>query len=397
MKLLTKIIRIEEIVLNTIFQKDSNGYFIKKSLLYQDIINYSFEIDKTATDTFRFTDLGKYLMKKNNEFNNYYSGSKANISITNRIAARRQIIDSCINDLMELQLIVKKGEVKAKKNETLTPLYSFTTEGRILAHLMLYRANQSKKSTDKQWIMDKIHELIQLYFSHIISHEDEVALRFFARLWKEQAYYRMLLELVCNELYGESKANFKIYSVSASFEYVINAFRRIRNYEIISQVFILFYLKTLDEMDEKSRNIIIYLTKLEIQYKICYRCHSKELGAAVVENVSSTRHNIVTMAICRKCNSAFVAVIEFKDYLFYTTGIMPDKICIACGAKKEYVNYFVPPFQLIHLPHSDVIGFTSQGHDEKLKSFMFSPEYPTHPNREDFNAFKKMKEDSQPI
>jgi hypothetical protein len=377
-------------VLNTIFQKDSNGNFTKKSLLYQDIINYSFEIDKMATDIFRFTDLGKYLIKKNNEFNNYYSGSNANVSITNRIAARRQIIDSRINDLMELQLIVKKGEVKAKKNETLTPIYSFTTEGRILAYLMLYRANQSKKSTDKQWIMDKINELIQLYFSDIISYEDEVALRFFARLLKEQAYYKVLLELVCNELYEESKADFKIYSVSAAFEYAINAFRRVKKYEIISQVFILFYLETLDEMDEKSRNIIIYLTKLEIQYKICYRCHSKELGAAVVDNASGTRHNIVTIGICRKCDYTFVAVIEFKDYLFYTTGKMPDKICIACGAKKEHLNYFVPPFQLIHLPSTDVVGPVSYEHAEKLKSFVFSPDYSTHPNREDFNAFKKM-------
>ncbi|MGA9841683.1 MAG: hypothetical protein WBQ25_05160, partial [Nitrososphaeraceae archaeon] len=296
-----------------------------------------------------------------------------------------------ISDLMELKLIIKKGEVKAKKNDTLTPLYSFTTEGKILAYLMLYKANELKKSSDKQWIMDKIYELIQLYFSGVISYEDEVARTFFTRLRKEKAYFGMLLKYVCNELYGESKADFKIYSVSGAFEYVINAFRQVQNYKIISQVFILLYLKTLDEMDEKTKNIIIYLTKLEIQYKICYRCHSKELGAAVVDNVSGTKHNIVTMGLCNKCDATFVAVIDFKDYLYYSTGIMPDKTCISCGAKKEHVAYFVPPYQLIHLPSTDVIGPTSRGYDEKLKSFMFSSDYTTHPNREDLNAFKKMR------
>ena len=98
---------------------------------------------ETNDDTaFRFTDLARWLMEKNNEFREYYSDSKAHIPKSTRIALRRHVIQSCINDLMELDLILIRGKTKAEKNDLVTPLYEYTTEGQILSFILLYNRSE---------------------------------------------------------------------------------------------------------------------------------------------------------------------------------------------------------------------------------------------------------------
>ena len=67
------------------------------------------------TSGFRFTELGKWLMKKNIEFINDYSGSKGHTSISARIANKRQRIQNCIDNLRKWDFLLISKMVLLKK------------------------------------------------------------------------------------------------------------------------------------------------------------------------------------------------------------------------------------------------------------------------------------------
>ena len=82
---------------------------------------------------FRFIELGKWLMKKNKEFINYYSDSKGHTPISARIANKRQRIQNCIDNLIKWDFLMISKMVTAKKNNnTETPLYIITPIGKLI-------------------------------------------------------------------------------------------------------------------------------------------------------------------------------------------------------------------------------------------------------------------------
>ncbi len=71
--------------INIIFERDSNGITpTLDALLYQDILKYGTE--QQYENGFRFTQLANWLMKRNDEFYNYYTGSKSRTPPNARVA-----------------------------------------------------------------------------------------------------------------------------------------------------------------------------------------------------------------------------------------------------------------------------------------------------------------------
>ena len=105
-----------------IFENYQNKY--DNASLYQNILKYANLPE--ATSGFRFSELGRWLMKKNIEFIKNYSDSDSNISITARIANKRQRIQKCIDNLIEWGFLFISEMVQAEKNDTKTPLYVLT-------------------------------------------------------------------------------------------------------------------------------------------------------------------------------------------------------------------------------------------------------------------------------
>lgn len=171
--------------------------------------------------TFRFTDLARWLMEKNNEFREYYSDSKAHIPKSTRIALRRHVIQSCINDLMELDLILNRGKTKAEKNDLVTPLYEYTTEGQILSFILLYNSTNSyeelsKKTEKRDYVCRRIFNLVQQYLSgfnsHIVMYDKKIEIEYFlgnniirrSKEWEElrtkhiNDYSKVVVQNSCN-------------------------------------------------------------------------------------------------------------------------------------------------------------------------------------------------------
>src|SRR5829696_1644469 len=106
--------------INMIFEmKDDNEIFTDNALIYQGILKYGIE----HNDGFLFTEVGNRLIETVPEFRNYYTGYKARIPKSARLANRRNRIRDHIGGLIVMQLLYKKAEIKAEKNEEDTPLY----------------------------------------------------------------------------------------------------------------------------------------------------------------------------------------------------------------------------------------------------------------------------------
>src|SRR2546422_9621135 len=125
--------------INHIFESNSNNRYTKTALLYQDILKFENDFDKKYGSEFTFNDLAKWLMKQNLGFATYYSDSKAHVTMSNRIANRRDSIQNCIDDFISSKLISIVGTKKAQKNDFRTQLYKFTQAGEVLSYLLSAR------------------------------------------------------------------------------------------------------------------------------------------------------------------------------------------------------------------------------------------------------------------
>src|ERR1051325_3143803 len=215
----------ERLHIDLLFETNEDGYFTPKSLLYQDIMEYFLEDNKEHP--FRFTDLAKWLMKKNNEFRNYYSGSKAKVPMSSRTANRRQKIKQCIDDLIGLDLISDQGKTKSQKNETLTPLYAYTIQGQILSFLLLYYKNSqeekdtSEKAAKRKYACEKIYDLIQKYLTDRESYDATFALKFFTNLLNGHIFETIVIELIAGLIGDGIAGKYSFNSVFQLLNYIM--------------------------------------------------------------------------------------------------------------------------------------------------------------------------------
>ena len=102
-------------------------------LVYQDIISMRFELRLNANNKseFNITDIGNYLLKHHKPFINEFAGSP--ITQSNRLQSKRTYIEKRIRDLIKLDILDRDGYTKAEKNDTKTPIYKFTLEGKVLS------------------------------------------------------------------------------------------------------------------------------------------------------------------------------------------------------------------------------------------------------------------------
>jgi hypothetical protein len=106
--------------INMIFEmKDDNKIFTDNALIYQGILKYGIE----HNDGFLFTEVGNRLIETIPEFRNYYTGYKARIPKSARLANRRNRIIDHIHRLIVMELLYVKAEIKAEKNFYSSEIY----------------------------------------------------------------------------------------------------------------------------------------------------------------------------------------------------------------------------------------------------------------------------------
>lgn len=247
--------------INIIFQKKSDKTSIDNARLYQDILKYG--IQHECNDSFRFTDLAHYLLKTNEEFYNYYTGSKGHVPISARIANNRHRIQNCIDNLQRLGLIYKKSFVKAEKNKSQDiPLYDFTIEGYFLAWLiegtdsryMKKNSNDynSKISSAIYHLIDLIDSFVKIRNSHIL-----IFITKFLEKCKQKGTFPHITLYFMHAVLPWSKVNngrelLRLFlGLSHSLNWIladVDAFYR-----------------ALSELDEETKKITLFQFKMEIE------------------------------------------------------------------------------------------------------------------------------------
>jgi hypothetical protein len=130
-----------------ILQKDENKIYTKEALLYQNILEFPL---KTNTDQFKFSELGRWLIKNNKEFRESYDrdrkySSKTNTTITYAVLKKKDRIEKKIKDLIELGALYQSGWTKSEKlKDHEVPLYSLTGDGYFIALLLLRNESPDK-------------------------------------------------------------------------------------------------------------------------------------------------------------------------------------------------------------------------------------------------------------
>ena len=109
----------------------------KQFFIYQDIISIWFKLrlERDTKNEFGVTEIGNYLLKHHQPLITEFAGSR--ITQSNRLQSKRTYLEKRIKDLTKLGILYLKEYTKAKKNNTETPIYEFTLEGKILSWLIV--------------------------------------------------------------------------------------------------------------------------------------------------------------------------------------------------------------------------------------------------------------------
>jgi hypothetical protein len=318
------------------------------ALLYMDILKYAAE--KKGNDVFRFTDLAKWLMSRNNEFFNYYKGSKANTSVTTRIALRHDRIQRHIDNLVQLGLLEEKSIIKAEKNRVDIPTYDFSLSGFLLAWLI--------KNTDDsaRHLLDIVNSCKEI--------NDSSSLLFISNFFRK-----------CNErgvftgIVGVFMSNILPRSLVMHGRDLLLLFLGIPN--VLNWLLAepkIFY-ETLKELDTETKKIILFNCKMEVEeyYNQNYLKQSLPIAelnkkAARQAKIDTDRSysNIITIPgkewqilrfnnihdyskvavpgfcdVCKSESSFLVDIFRYFDFIIAAHRPYPSKLvsgkCTKCG------------------------------------------------------------------
>ena len=308
-----------------IFENYQNDKYDNSSL-YQNILEYA----NSSSLGFRFIELGRWLMKKNIEFINYYSDSDANISITARIANKRQRIQNCIDNLRKWDFLMVSKMVTAEKNNTETPLYVLTPLGKLIFLIVQAKfSNKDKQNNAIKQIIDIVNSIKEQNDSAIILFITELL----NQLWqnnKTSSIIEHLERLLMLELNNGND----FLSSLLGIKYFIYWF-------IVDEE---LFFKILENLTEDKRNIILVNLKTEIEYYyqqnylikdadlknnslpvIVNNFHYGDLiNSGVVPSAywENTRlkyidsfSKVVVPSYCDVCNSHRAVVVDVIDYL----------------------------------------------------------------------------------
>ena len=312
-----------------IFENYQNDKYDNANL-YQNILEYANDANDKSSSGFKFTELGKWLMERNNEFKNYYSGSKAHTRMSNRIANKKQRILNCIDNLKKWDFLVVSKMVPAEKNNTETPFYELTPLGKLI--FLIVKAKFS--NNDEQ--NNAIKHIIDIVTS--IKKQNDSAIILF------------ITELL-NQLWKNNKKSYIIQHLERLLMLELNTGNDFLSYLLGIKYFIYWFIldekisfKILKNLTEDKRKIILINLKTEIEYFYQQNYLSKDYilkkdflpfpsnnfnyGDLITSGVIPTAYwentrikyidsfsKVVVPSYCNVCNSPRAFVVDVVDYL----------------------------------------------------------------------------------
>ena len=373
--------------INMIFEmKDDNEIFTDNALLYQEILKYGIE----HNDGFLFTEVGKRLIEKIPEFRNYYTGYKARIPKSARLANRRNRIRDHIHRLILMELLYVKAMIKAEKNEEDTPQYDLTTEGRLVAWVM--EGRDPDRSSDLTWLFEDKKKSAPNNERNVDKSDE-----------KRLKGVKEVFEII--DTFTQSKESFVLTFLSVFFKKAMEGKRfadivdlfyhdlRFHEVTIGQQVMRLFtkvshplhwifslpevFVEAFDELAVEAKNVMLLQFKMEIEeyynkyylvsyarrisyeqyhnirsrYSVNTTIPGKKWQLMRINNISNY-DSVVVPGFCYKCKTEHPFMVNTSDYLarlaLFSSGRMRplseviSSRCIKCNKKSLTGRLYMP-------------------------------------------------------
>lgn len=243
---------MRSISVDSLYEKSLGGQHNNDQLLYQNILHYS-----TINNTFRFSELGNWLVRNNKKMLSFYDGtsSKKNTPYSRRVHGQERRIQNKLDDLIQLKLIDAKEIVKSQKNNLDTPLYSSTKPGHLLILLIKAKDEEiigKKQSPTVQHILDIVDSYSKL--------NDSCSLAFVNRFFKKCNEKGSLISIIGFFM----EAILPRYNITTGRDLLVLflGLHHSLNWILAApQIF----CETVNELDEEAKKVVLYQFKMEIE------------------------------------------------------------------------------------------------------------------------------------
>jgi hypothetical protein len=318
-----------------IFMKEKNNLnqLSNAAKLYQNILE--FPLSKHNPHTFKITEMGYWLLEQNEDYRDYYTGSKSHIRMSIRLDCILKRAKKYLGNLLSWSLIEQVTEVDSDtRNGQKTFLYRFTDMGYIIAWAIEYynfcngflKLGRWENLDTMKEIKLEIFELTKKIFTKFHSYMTDFLVEFYTKCMEFDRinncpfdtangqiglglFDQIILTLV--HLLIEGKRHFP-----NSIEYLSAAHTFILMNKITGCAALKAYLMALDELPDRTRTLIIAHEKAEIESRFVISQPSKDWADVWLENI--TNHEILVLySICQNkdCKAKYApALMPYRLY-----------------------------------------------------------------------------------
>jgi hypothetical protein len=264
---------------------------------------------------------GKWLIENHHPFKEEFTGS--HIPGSYRLHAKRNYIKSRMEALIRLGLIEQHGTAKAKKNQSDTPIYKFTFGGWIVGTILI--ASKTSQRSTRSDVTRRAVLLISAYLKHNKMSTFHFLSNFFTKCEQEQCYgndgFVHMLQVLFSYLYPSEGYNPRQSRIAVMCIPTL--------YEDLQGIF----FQTLNELDEKTRKLLLLQFKMDIETNYSYEQMDPEsvrdwelMRFENIQNYSK----VTLFGYCKECKLSYpfvmdmFAFIRLPDIFGVEHGIDPD-------------------------------------------------------------------------
>jgi hypothetical protein len=270
------------------------------------------------------------LMNNNNEYINYYKDpSTKHYTTANKIENTQQRTKDKLNDLIEVGLIDIVGSTKVQKGNATTPLYQYNGSGYFLAWLI-----ESFDPNKREMANNEIYNLFDSNFKALVSPSSYSI--FNAALYKKYKEKGVFGSFVVDPLRERLDSNSQTRDIQELFHRIGVLYV---DDDDQSEFFRDLWHEALNELDAKTRDLVLHNIKLEIERRMEAKAQDLSKFEQARFLIKHKHDTVALEGYCDRCNTRYPIAIGLEGYL-YIANFIPSKPvkaeCYLCKGKNCY-------------------------------------------------------------
>jgi hypothetical protein len=295
--------------IDEIFQRDDGDNYKDKARMYQDILIFGSTIPEGKE--FKLWDLAKYLLHNNEEFLDRYfrSESKSELRLkklteSNKIENIQRRVKRNVDDLVDMRLLAKAGEVKEERGTGFIPTYTYTRFGYFLSQVI-----QSLRSDIN--VEAKLYDLFQglLKFQPEYTQSYIIFISNWIKKMYEQGHLGHYISIYKEAINSKSIKNIQEFASILQRTVNIRFFHERAN----ALIYMTIWKETIEELEPEVRKL--YLNELKLNIDVIMNARAQTLE---YENLRCTLIGDVEVVAlegyCTECKQWPVLPMKIMQY-----------------------------------------------------------------------------------